>query len=277
MAMGMETHRPDRHALAGWHVLVTRPAGVADSLCDALAGHGACVHRAPLLAIEPLAETAAERALARDLDRFDVVIVTSRHAVQHGIARLADSWPQWPHGIRWLAVGAATAAALAAHGIVAGAPDDARSEGLLALPELADIDGRRVLLLTGEGGRGLLETTLAARGARVSRLATYRRVAAAGADAALDAFRDIPAGATGRAVLVTSGDALQNLLDRAPWLRARPACIIAASARIADIARAAGMPDVRVARGAGDDALLSTLLEVARDTRGADTAHEDRA
>lgn len=262
----MASRHAEPGALAGWQVLVTRPAGVADALCAALAAAGAQVHRAPLLAIEPLPESAADRAVVQDLDRFDIVIVTSRHAVQHGVARLADCWPQWPAQQQWLAVGTATASALAAHGIHADAPADARSEGLLALPALNNIAGRRVLLITGEGGRGLLDSTLAARGALVTRLAAYRRVADDRAGAALDAFRRAAGNSRARAVLVTSGDALQNLLGLAPWLRGDGTHVVVASDRIGALARDAGLTRVTVAASAVDDALLDALIHLAGDT-----------
>ncbi|MFZ5723604.1 MAG: uroporphyrinogen-III synthase [Pseudomonadota bacterium] len=276
----MTTAEPRTEPLRGWQVLVTRPAGVADSLCAALTDAGAIVHRAPVLAIEALPETTAARALAQDLDRFDVVIVTSRHAVQFGVDRLAEYWPQWPAGVCWLAVGRATAAALAVRGITAAAPDDARSEGLLALPQLNDIAGRRVLLLTGEGGRGLLEQALTARGARLERLAAYRRTENAEAGRALAAWRALPVPAAQRAVLVTSGDALQNLLARAPWLRTQDALVVAAGERIAALARDGGLPRVVAATGADDDNLLAALLAARHSTDHAGAAgqsDEDRA
>lgn len=268
MATDRATDATGAAPLAGRHVLVTRPAERADALCARLATDGATVHHAPLIAIEPLPATAAQRALAQDLDRFDVVIVTSRNAVQHGLPLLASFWPQWPVGQRWLAVGAATAAALAVHGIAAQAPADARSEGLLALPVLTAIAGRRVLLLTGEGGRGLLEETLAGRGAQVARLAVYRRVPTPGPVAAIDAFRDtLPAAvaAGARAALVTSSEALQNLLGLAPWLPASDVLLVVASARIARQARAAGIAHVRDANGADDAHMLDALHAWAAD------------
>lgn len=260
----------ETRALSGWQVLVTRPAGLADSLCAALTAAGAQVLRAPLLAIEPLPETAADRAIARQLDRYDLVIVTSRHAVQHALPRLENFWPQWPRQPHWLAVGTATAAALAAHHLVAESPVDARSEGLLALPALADIAGHRVLLLTGEGGRGLLDSALAARGAVVTRLESYRRAANPQADRALEDFQQAVATGTAaqRAVLVTSGDALHNLLDRAPALFGKRAGasvlhLVVASDRIGALATAAGLAPVTVAAGADDDALLAALTRLA--------------
>lgn len=248
--------------LAGWRVLVTRPDDVADALCRRIAAAGARVTHVPLLIIEPLPETAAARALAQDLGRYDVVLVTSRHAVQHALPRLAAYWPQWPAGQQWLAVGASTAVALSGWGIHARAPADARSEGLLALPALADVAGKRILLLTGEGGRGLLDSALAGRGAQIDRFETYRRQPAAGNEAALQAF--CAAGSAPRAVLVSSGDALQNLLARAPALCASGTACVAAGERLAALARDAGFANPQVAAGAGDDDMLAALLALAR-------------
>ncbi len=278
--------RPDSAVpyLAGWRVLVTRPATVADTLCAALKTAGADVHCVPMVAIDALLETAADRALAQALDQFYAVIFTSRHAVQYGVPRLAPYWPQWPVGVHWLAVGAATATALATHNIVAQAPVDARSEGLLALPILTDVADRRVLLVTGVGGRGLLEDTLTARGARVARLESYRRVAVgmttknvagvidSAAAALLTTFRDLTAAPGRRAVLVTSMEILRNLLAGAPWLTAADVVLIVASERIAVAARMAGVRCVINAGSADDTHLLAALAAANRISTGQETS-----
>ncbi len=254
-----ETDRP----LAGRHVLVTRPAALVDALVAMLVDAGASLYRAPLLRLEPIPESPALRAHAQELDRYDILIVTSRNAVHYGMPLLARFWPQWPVAQRWLAIGAATAAALATHGIDATAPADARSEGLLALTALRNVAGRRVLLITGEGGRELLEETLAARGATVSRLAVYRRIGAPDAAVAINAFRDIlvdaPDGVGTRAALVTSSEALQNLLGLAPWLPGSDVRVVVASERIAAQARAAGITNISTAQGADDTHMVAAL------------------
>lgn len=246
--------------LAGWRVLVTRPAGFGDALAAQLAAAGAATALVPLLAIEPVAATPGQQALVADLDRFDIVIVTSRNAVAHGLPLLAGRWPQWPAGQAWLAIGRPTAEALAPWGIAATAPRDERSEGLLALPELAAVAGKRVLLLGGEGGRGMIARALAAAGAQLARLDVYRRVPAAGAAAALDTFghNNGPS-----AVLVTSGEALHNLLALAPALAGGEAWLVVPGERVADAARAAGVRRLVVAPRADDTSMLAALLELA--------------
>lgn len=257
--------------LQGWQVLVTRPAALADALCSTLLAAGAAVHRAPMMTIQPIPATAGSRTQAQQLDQYDVVIVTSVHAAQYGLPLLERYWPQWPVGLTWLAIGAATAAALAAHNIAAVVPTEASSEGLLALPVLAGAKGLRILLLTGVGGRSLIGQTLAARGAEVVRLESYRRVAPAvgAADAsadstdvatALKAYRDASTASGKRAALVTSLEGLHNLLAHAPWLVADKGLLVVASARIAKTACQLGMQDVVDAGGADDGHLLHALL-----------------
>lgn len=250
-------------SLAGVAVLVTRPSGQAAALCRRLADAGAEVHAVPLLAVEPLPDTAALREAAQHLDRYEIVLATSRHAVEVALPAFADYWPQWPVAQHWFAVGPATATALASHGLQVLAPEDARSEGLLAMAELQDVSGRRVLLLAGEGGRDALETGLAARGAVITRLSLYRRVPVPSSRTGLEAFRDIPAARARRVALVTSGEALQNLLALAPWLPDSDITLLVASARIADLACAAGVSRLRVCAGAGDEQQLAALREFA--------------
>lgn len=250
-------------SLAGYHVLVTRPADRVNDLREKLSAFGAHVHCAPLLIIEPLPESPELRGVAQNLDQYDVVIVTSVNAVSAFMLTLANFWPQWPVGQRWMAVGSATASALGAYGINAVFPDDATSEGLLALAELKAVAGSRILLVAGEGGRDLLEKTLTAGDAKVNRIATYRRIASVDGRVAIDAFRDIAAVTGKRVALVTSAEALQNLLALAPWLPASNVIVIVSSARIADAAARAGIHHITVAAGATDRQQLDALLQLA--------------
>src|SRR6185295_12379471 len=85
----------------------------------------------------------------------------------------------------------------------------ADSEALLAAPELADVTGKRVLIVRGEGGRALLGNMLAARGATVNYAECYRRVRPV-ADAA-PLIADWQRGLI-HAVTVSSAEGLDNLL-----------------------------------------------------------------
>ncbi|MGL4775525.1 MAG: uroporphyrinogen-III synthase, partial [Aeromonas veronii] len=143
--------------------LVVRPAAQATELVQLLRQHG----HAPLCC--PLLETVAgsELPLLPDLLRsVDAVIAVSIHAVHFAHDFLLQTGQTWPH-IEYFAVGQASADAFATIGITASCPDDPRSEGLLALPALQQVAGKRVLILRGNGGRDLIASTLASRGALV--------------------------------------------------------------------------------------------------------------
>lgn len=242
-------------------VLVTRPAGQGDALCNALADRGWQAHHLPLLDLQPLPRLPPEerqRVLA--LAEFDHVIFISANAVRYGMAVVEDYWPQLPVGIHWYAVGAGTARALAGHGISAQAPErDMTSEGLLALPGLQQVAGARILIVKGEGGRATLAQALSARGARVETLACYRRCPPKLLPGEL-------AGAIARwqigVIMISSGEGLANmlaLLDRTETSNLQSVTLLLPSARVAAAARAAGFRHIVVAENASDEAMLHAL------------------
>lgn len=165
-------------------------------------------------------------------------------------------------GQRWFAVGAGTAAALRRAGIAeVEAPSRMDSEGLLSLPGLADVRGQSIGFVTAPGGRGVLAPALRARGAHVIRADVYERVPVVPSPqsvARVAALRD-PA-----ALALSSGEALQHLLAvlPAPTLaRLRRAHVVAASERLADLAREHGFAAVSVAASARPADLLAAAAE----------------
>lgn len=193
---------------AGRHVLNTRPAHQAAALSAALVAAGARVSELPLIEIRPLPLAPAHERLLLDLDRYDGVFVVSANAARLGLDAVAGCWPQWPWRLPAYAVGASTAAVLEAAGLDVTVPARADSEGLLALPALQEVAGRRFLLLRGEEGRELLRDTLRARGAQVDVIPLYQRVLPAAAAAQWQAMR--AAGDLPDVVLLTSPDALRH-------------------------------------------------------------------
>lgn len=185
------------------------------------------------------------------------IIATSPAAVR-AAATLAPLRAR--RGQAWYAIGTATAAALRRAGVgEVCAPERMDSEGLLALPTLQDLAGCRIGLLTAPGGRDRLAPALAARGAQVLRADVYARVPTTPGAAVLARLRAID----GPLVLpVSSGEALQRILAAVPddvAARLRTARVIAASARLAALARDAGCHDVRVATGPRPAQLLAAV------------------
>ncbi|HMA10873.1 MAG TPA: uroporphyrinogen-III synthase, partial [Steroidobacteraceae bacterium] len=189
----------------------------------------------------------------------DYAIFISPNAAQFGMAAIRGAGGlSSATGV--LAVGAGTARSLAVQG-VAGVvvPDGQDSEALLALPQLQDVAGRRVVIVRGVGGRPLVADALRARGAEVHFLECYRRTCPhADAGPLLARWR---AGGID-AVTVASAETLHNL---AALLGEPGECLLAATPlfapheKIADAARRFGIAHV-VATPGGDAGLLDGLV-----------------
>jgi uroporphyrinogen-III synthase len=158
--------------LTGIGVLVTRPEHQAEHLCHLIEVEGGAAVRYPALSILPRTDRAAVRAAIGPADRFDLVVFVSANAVRFGADILGER-----RDLPIAAIGQATAAAINAAGYrVSMLPaEGADSESLLAMPQLADLHGKRVLIVRGSGGRGLLLEEMAARGAQVQYAEVYTR------------------------------------------------------------------------------------------------------
>jgi uroporphyrinogen-III synthase len=239
-------------------IVVTRPARQAAGLAREIAALGGRPLVFPAIVILPPADVSALRAVQSNLARYDIAIFVSANAVEYGVGDPAA----WPARILTLAPGPGTAAALAAVGIAnARIPATTMdSEGVLALPQLLDVSGKRIVIFRGDGGRELLRTSLEARGATVVQVECYRRAKPqVGAAGLIDAWREQRVDA----VTLTSGEGLDNLWDilggegRA-HLAATPAFVPHAS--IAERARGLGLRQVIITPPA-DAGLLASLLE----------------
>ena len=235
-------------SLAGLRVLVTRPAHQAGGLLLKLEDAGATIQALPLLAIAPPQDADAARTALRTASTADFWIFTSANAVDGAMALHAQGWPP-----QLFALGQGSVRALARHGHQAIAPEGGSSEDLLLWPEFAELLGKRVLIVTGEGGRRLLADTLSARGAAVSTARCYRREVLAHEPAkvrALLAATDV--------VVLTSGEAL-NALIALDNLAAKP--LLLPSRRVAEAARAAGCKGPILLPAAVSDAAILSRLE----------------
>lgn len=247
--MGIEMGLP----LAGCMVVSLRPSGAHAALRRAAAAQGA-----RLLALSPwrlrtLDDARSRAALAAALGAPRVVF-TSPAAV--AAARRMERL-QPATDARWLAVGAGTAAALAREGVDALAPQRMDSEGLLELPPLQQLAGMTVGLVTAPGGRGTLEPALRRRGAHVLRADVYERVELAPPARAIDALRALHDPAW---LVLSSGAALDSVLSALPADAVqvlRGAAVVAASARLAQLATERGFARVVTAASAMPDDLMA--------------------
>ncbi|KLI99945.1 uroporphyrinogen-III synthase [Luteimonas sp. FCS-9] len=251
---------PASSLLAGYYVISLRPVGAHVALRRAAAQLGARTFAlSPWRIVQR--DGPAVRAALRAALGADVAIFTSPPAVA---AAAALQRLERRDGQDWLAVGAGTAAALAAQGIArVRAPTRMDSEGLLALLPASRLAGRSVGLVTAPGGRGVIAATLEAAGAGLRRADVYARVPVRPSTRRLAVLQALPAPWL---LPVSSGEALTSMLACLPGpvlARLHRAQVLAASARLGSLARDLGFDDVRVAC----DARPASLLAAARPAR----------
>ncbi|MET0655073.1 MAG: uroporphyrinogen-III synthase, partial [Pseudoxanthomonas sp.] len=134
------------------------------------------------------------------------------------------------------------------------------SEGLLALPALTDLAGLQVGLVTAPEGREVLSPELRKRGAEVLRADVYRREPVALSTPALRKLRALDAPAV---LALSSGGALQQLLERAPadlLARLRTQPVVAASGRLQRLAHEVGFADVDLAEGPLPTQMIAAMV-----------------
>ena len=261
VAMSVPDHTSTKasDALAGWNVVVTRPRNSAAPLIRALRKQGARVLPMPAQVVQ--ANPAFDwPAVLADRDGIDDWIFTSPSAVSNASALLERGLPEG----RVFAVGSSTAAALGRHRIAAIAPNRRHtSEAMLDLPGLSDVSGRRIAVVTAEGGRGLITTTLRERGAEVVEWWVYQRRPAVWSQQQLDALASLE---DPLLTIFSSAEALDIIatsLSPALWQRLRDARWIASSERLEAVLRAKGARQIDLAASA----LASDLLRAALQAR----------
>jgi len=249
-------------ALAGRAVLVTRPSRVAGRLAALLEARGGEAVLLPAIEILPPDDRTSLDAAIDGLDAFDIAIFVSPTAVQMA-NEAVGARRAWPQRIKYAAVGSETAKALHQIGIadVLAPRGTGDSEALAALPEFAEVAGRRIVIFRGQGGRETLREALLERGALVEYGQCYRRARPRTNVGAL-----VERWGRGGidAVSVTSTEGLENLFamlgdsgNSGPaLLRTTP--VFVPHPRVGESARSRNIERV-IVTAAGDDALVEAL------------------
>jgi uroporphyrinogen-III synthase len=226
---------PDLH---GWTVIALRTAEQNAKLRRAVAATGAAFVGLPALRLSPAADPAAARRALDAALACPQCVFTSPAAVRFA-SRLRPLGGY--RGIA-LAVGAGTAAALRRAGVgdVQQPTAGMHSEGLLALAAL-NPPAATVGLVTAPGGREVIATALAARGARICEAEVYRRGAGRIGPRHVHA---VLAGGERIALLLSSGEALGYTTEQLPPpanARLREALVVASSERLLELAGRNGL------------------------------------
>ncbi len=149
-------------------VLVTRPEPMGQELVRLLQQRGIEAVHFPALIINPVKKPQP----LTELFYAEFVIFISPNAVKYGAKYLNLSNKQ-----QLIAVGMGSASALQELGFTnVVVPDELTSEGLLETSILQQINGKKIAVVKGLGGREFLRDSLVARGALVTEFAVYQRL-----------------------------------------------------------------------------------------------------
>lgn len=273
-------------------VIVTRPLQDAQPWVERLQQGGFAAEALPLIDIAPASDAEAADRAWRALGGYAACMFVSGNAVEYFFKKkmagtgseparaapktIAGDGPALPPSLRLMAPGPGTVAALRAAGVPAGqidapAADAAQfdSEALWAVVGQRDWQGRRVLVVRGEGqeaggassGRDWIGRQWQAAGAEVDFVGVYQRRAPVFTRAQLERAR--AASGDGSVWLFSSSEAVANLtglpaLAAVDWRRARA---IATHPRIEEAVRAAGWGVVAASRPALKD-IRDTLASI---------------
>lgn len=251
----------DLRPLFGKRIIVTRARAQASELADRLAKLGADVIEAPAVHIEPLDPAPLRTALGL-LGDYQWVIFTSRNAVEivwgELLALGLDS--RAFAGTNLVAVGPATAGALAERGIVADLiPERFVAEGVVdALRGRGDISGARVLYPRAEGARDVIPDELRDLGAEVAAIPIYRSVPdPAGVRTAREALES----GSADVITFTSSSTVRYFVESLGIDAARRATVVSMGPITSETARALGLEVAAEAREATIDALVEAVVQ----------------
>jgi uroporphyrinogen III methyltransferase/synthase len=247
--------------LAGRRVVVTRARAQASDLSATLRALGAEVIELPTIRVEPIdASSEIDAALDR-LSDYDLVVLTSANGVDCLFERLAERGGDarsLPSRATVVAIGPATAARLAEHGVRADlVPERFVAEGILDALAGRELAGVSVLVARAREARADLVDGLRARGARVDEVALYETVSSpASAD-------EIDAALSADYLTFTSSSTVRNfmaLLGGEGRRRPRELRVVSIGPVTSDTARAEGLTVHREAEEFTIPGLVAALV-----------------
>jgi uroporphyrinogen-III synthase len=220
-------------------ILVTRPLGQQALLKARLDQENIPAWFIPTIAITPINPTPDQ--IEQTLQGAHWLIFPSGNAVEQGWSLVAS---RMNHFTQLAAVGKITAEKL--HNVsqndVIYPQTTQDSEGLLETPEFQNIQGQKIVLVKGEGGRATLAQELEARGAKVESLNCYRReLPELNQELLKEALAHNPL------VLSQSAESIGNLKNITPedlWQKLKSCSHAVTHPRIADHARNLGINQV---------------------------------
>jgi len=244
-------------ALANIGVAITRPINQAKKLTQLIQAAGGNVITFPLIEITALDDYSAFEQVIADINSYDWILFISSNAVENSLPRLMKQGI--PKQLKFAAIGPTTAKSLQAFSIdeVLIPQDRFDSESLLSLPAMHDMQGKKVMIVRGIGGRDVLANTLTERGAQITFAECYQRI---NPQTNCQVLEQAYNNGKLHAIVVTSSEAMRYLLAMAgesDWLKQITICVN--HARVAEQPLEMGLK-VKVAKAPGDEAMLESMI-----------------
>lgn len=234
-------------------VLVTRPKQRADGLCEAIRRAGGTALRFAAIDIKEPDDPQSREYARAHVAEFALAIFISPTAVEETCATIG----KLPSTVSIAAIGSRTSRALETQGIpVDIEPDGHDSESLLAHPRLQpnQIEGKKIIIFRGEGGREILGDTLTSRGAEVFYADMYRR-SPPSSPGQLEHYLTQT-----NIITISSNQGLQNLFDLvADKDSITRHTLVVPGERAYQLAKALGFGNIVVAENATDEACMNAL------------------
>ncbi len=252
--------------LSGLGIAITRPVDQAKKLSALITAAGGTAISYPLIEITPLADYSQFETVIQAIHEYDWAIFISSNAVQNGMPRLVNVG--MPEHLKFAAIGPVTANELQSFGVKQvltpsshiqdGDESKVRfdSEALLALPEMQQVNGQKVMIFRGIGGRDVLAESLKARGAIVTFAECYQRI---NPQTNCDLLANLYNEKKLHGIVITSSEAMRHLLDLAgdaEWLE--NITLFVNHARIAELPLQMSLK-VCVANAPGDDEMQALI------------------
>lgn len=244
-------------------ILVTRPEPQCSELAELIHTLNGTAIKLPAIAFAPPADWKGYQNAVAKLDECNWIIFTSPQAVYSSAADIKAQWPHFSPFVKIAAMGDGTSKALTE----AGLPVDAlpanqwSSEGLLDLPAFQHLENKQVALVTGEGGRELLEAALKERGAHLIKVISYQRQLPS---FDMQPYVDLLQRREIDIAVCTSYEGIRNLkilFGQANWPLLQKLPMIVVSERIKTLAAELGFQTIWLASNASHKVILESLAE----------------
>ena len=243
--------------LSGKTILITRPLGREGHLRDIIEQADGHIIHYPVFKIRAPSDLEIKQLLnlRTQLHKFSMAIFISPTAVEQS----QIYFPALPEHLSIVSIGSKTTEALELHNIKVDieAPEH-NTESLLQSSHLQapKIQGQRILIFRGNGGRALLGDTLVRRGAQVRYVETYKRKIPSLPPLTEQQIESLDA------VTISSNEGLENLITlmEDPSLLIDIPLIVPGN-RVASFARQHGFKIIVAADNATDKAAFAALSD----------------